>query len=103
MGTAIQIRTVVFRDKEHWVAQCLEYDIGAQAPDVDTLQKRLRAVISAECKASIEAHGKPFAGIDPAPEFYHNLWETKSAKLMPVNSVGAKADGTVSLEYGLCA
>ena len=32
-----QLRVVVFQEEGAWVAQCLEYDIGAQAPDLNTL------------------------------------------------------------------
>ncbi len=33
------IRAVIFQDGDLWVAQCLEYDIGAQAFDVDTVRR----------------------------------------------------------------
>jgi hypothetical protein len=63
----IKIRVIVFKDDDAWVAQCLEYDIGAQAEDIDTLNERLSAALKMEFKESIEQHGTPFAGIDPAP------------------------------------
>ncbi len=47
--------------------------IGAQAPDLDTLQFRLGVVLDAEFEESMERHGEPFAGIDPAPEHYHRM------------------------------
>jgi hypothetical protein len=74
-GSDITIRVVVFKDDDVWVAQCLEYDIGAQAADIDTLNERLNVVLKAELKESIERHGKPFAGIEPAPQRFHTMWE----------------------------
>jgi hypothetical protein len=64
----ITIRVVVFKDNDMWVAQCLEYDIGAQADDIDTLNARLNAVLKAELKESIERHKAPLAGIPKAPQ-----------------------------------
>ncbi len=98
------LRVVVFRDGEHWVAQCLEYDIGAQAADIETLQSRFRVVLLAELSASLEANGKPFAGIDPAPEFFHNLWESCSGRFLPKQGTSFNSDGySAELETALCA
>lgn len=75
------LRVIVFQDNGLWVAQCLEYDIGAQANDVDTLMSRLEVAIKSEFKESIEQNGKPFAGIDPAPPRFHDMWERRSRAL----------------------
>jgi hypothetical protein len=79
------IRVIVFQDNGMWVAQCLEHDIGAQAEDIDTLSARLEVVLRAEFNASMEKHGKPFVGIDPAPERFQLMWEhrTRSVDLSP--------------------
>lgn len=81
----ISIRVIVFQDGELWVAQCLEYDIGAQADDIDTLNDRLMVVLKAEFKESMERHKEPFAGIDPAPKRFQLMWErrTRSLDLTP--------------------
>jgi len=68
------IRVIVFQEGGLWVAQCLEHDIGAQAADVDTLISRLEVALKAELKESMR-HGKPLAGIDPAPERFHRMWD----------------------------
>jgi hypothetical protein len=69
------IRAVIFQEGEVWVAQCLEYDIGAQAQDLDTLQRRLRVAIEVEQSTSLEVHGRAFAGIDRAPKCFFEMWE----------------------------
>lgn len=72
------IRVIVFKDADLWVAQCIEHDIGAQAPDVDTLMARLQVVMSAELKESLDKHKVPFAGIEPAPERFSLMWDRRA-------------------------
>lgn len=71
------IRAIVFNEEGQWVAQCLEFDICAQADDLDTLSERLAVTLKAELKESLERHGKPFAGIAPAPKQFHTMWERR--------------------------
>jgi len=98
------IRVIVFRDNEMWVAQCLEYDIGAQAKDIDTLNARLEVVLRGEFNASMERHGKPFAGVDRAPEHFHVMWEhrTRSLDLKPAPWM-SKHENAPRLDYALVA
>ena len=77
----ITIRVVVFKDNDVWVAQCLEYDIGAQADSIDALTARLNAVLKAEFKESMERHEMPFAGIAPAPQRFQMMWEHRTRSL----------------------
>jgi hypothetical protein len=101
MVSDITIRVVVFKDDEMWVAQCLEYDIGAQAGDIDTLNDRLNVALKAELKESIERHKKPFAGIEPAPLRFQTMWEhrVRSIEITPPAWIADKA----KLDYALVA
>jgi hypothetical protein len=72
------LRAVIFQDGDVWVAQCLEYDIGAQAQDLDTVRRRLAVAIEIERQTSLEIHGKDFAGIDEAPAHFFEMWEKRS-------------------------
>jgi hypothetical protein len=72
------IRVIVFQDADYWVAQCLEYDIGAQADDVDTLMARLEVALKAEFNESMERHGKAFEGIEAAPQRFQSMWERRA-------------------------
>ena len=66
--TTEHIRVIVFQEEEGaWVAHCVDYDIATQAPDLPTLRRRLELTMQAELQQSMERHGKPFAGIGPAP------------------------------------
>ncbi len=71
------IRVLVFKEGDLWVAQCLEYDIGAQARDLDALNIRLCAAVKAEAAESLERNGEMFKGIPPAPQMFHDMWERR--------------------------
>jgi hypothetical protein len=101
MTDSHQLRVIVFRDVNLWVAQCLEHDIGAQAHDLDTLEARLGVALETELATSLEQHGAPFAGIDPAPEHFHEMWERRSGEFKPSHPSHIKND--VNLDMALCA
>jgi hypothetical protein len=67
-------RVIVFKDGDHFVAQCLEYDICAYAKDEESVKRRFVSIFGFERNLSIERNGSPFAGIDPAPKKFHDLW-----------------------------
>jgi hypothetical protein len=97
------IRVIVFKEDEFWVAQCLEYDIAAQAEDLDTLRSRLFVTLKADLAASIEIRGEPFAGIDPAPPFFHNLWNRKASEFRVTRSLVNENNRPVTVELALAA
>lgn len=100
------IRVVVFKDDGQWVAQCLEFDIGAQADNIDLLNDRLKVVLMAEFKESMERHSQPFAGIDPAPERFHVMWKHR-ARSVEVSAAPAPwmigQNKPAHLDFGLVA
>ncbi len=61
------ISAVIYPDGGQWAANCIEYDIGAQAPSIGLLLERLEAAILANLHESLRMSGVPFGGIDPAP------------------------------------
>ena len=48
------IRVLIRNHGDHWTAQCLEYDIGAQAGDLDELRVRLMVALEAERQESVK-------------------------------------------------
>lgn len=85
------IRVILFHDCDLWAAQCLEYDIGAQAPDLGTLCARLSAALEMELSESLGQKGAPFEGIDPAPQRFHDMWERRSRSFAPGSGIELKA------------
>lgn len=99
----MDIRMVVFPDDNAWVAQCLEYDIGAQGDSVEEVTARFEAALMANILESIKRTGEPFGGIDPAPEYFNDKWNSRvdgysGHKQLPVDD-----QGHVELELALCA
>lgn len=92
------VRVVVFREGDVYVAQCIEYDIATQAADLDALLERLDLTLDAECAMSRERGGAPFAGIAPAPNYFHDLWDKRSISIARLHlPVGAH----LNLDIGL--
>jgi hypothetical protein len=98
------IRVLVFKDGDLWVAQCLEYDIGAQAPDIDTLHERLDVALKTELKESLErGGGTPFAGIDPAPPRFHRMWERRARTVQVSPAPSMRSADAPNLDLALVA
>lgn len=77
------LRVVIFSEEGKWIAQCLEYDIGAQADTLDDLITFLELTVKHEMRESEVRNGEPFAGIPPAPERFHKMWERRSGAFVP--------------------
>ncbi|MCB2106227.1 MAG: hypothetical protein KDE14_00945 [Rhodobacteraceae bacterium] len=75
MSTEQYARVIVFKEGETLFAQCLEYDICAHAQDEQTLYARFKALFNFERNLSIERNGAPFAGLDKAPQKFHDMWD----------------------------
>lgn len=107
MESAATLRVVVFQEDGFWVAQCLEHDIGAQAPSLDELQKRFELTVRAEAMHTLEATGAPLRGIDPAPRYFHDLWDRCRDSLKTAGQAEVPADDGPSshmrYDMALCA
>jgi hypothetical protein len=70
-----ELRVVVFKDGEMYVAQCLEHDICAQAADIRSLRNRIDAAIEAE-RDYARGLGKSLTDtVSAAPKHYFEMWE----------------------------
>ena len=76
----LSVRVLIFREGESYIAQCLEYDISAFAPDKKTLQKRFVSVFGMERNISLDRGGAHFSGIGPAPQQFHDIWKQQSSE-----------------------
>ena len=103
MSATDPIRVLLSKEGEYWVAQCLEYDIGAQARDLGELRKRLLIAIRAERDESLRRHRKPFAGIGPAPQHFHDLWLRRAGEFKPVHPAAVPDALDIEIEFGLAA
>ena len=74
MSIQDDLRIVVYKEDEVFVAQCLEYDICTQAADRSTLRDRMDCLIDLEVQ-EMQEKGQE---LDPAPERFHNMWDQGS-------------------------
>jgi hypothetical protein len=96
MSASQSIRVIVFKDDDHWVAQCLEHDICAIATDLETLQYRLEVTVEAE-RALCQEKGLDLDSLPAAPKYFFEKWERRSEF-----DYSGQADG-VGYEMALCA
>ncbi len=95
----ITLRVVLFQEDGVWLAQCVDYDIGAQAPNLDQLHRRFSAVLAGELQESMERQVEPFEGIDPAPEHFNKMWNGSPGRFEPKT----QRTGVVDVEMALVA
>lgn len=74
--TISHIRAVLFEEDEWWSAQCLDYDIAAQAKTLLDLHDELIRILAVHVAASTQLGREPFAGINPAPRRFWDLYES---------------------------
>ena len=80
-----EIRAIVFREGDSYVAQCLEFDIATQGGSADEVLARLDLTVEYEF-AACERGGQAAEDCIPAaPNYYFSLWESGSIKLTRVN------------------
>jgi hypothetical protein len=94
-GLETHLRAIVFKEGNFYIAQCLEYDICAQAGDIDAVLDRLDLVIETEFELCCEKGAQPKDCIAPAPNYYHELWEKRS---LNIERVAMPTPNGVSLE-----
>lgn len=80
--TQKKIRAIAYREQDFWVAQCLEYDIRAQASSIKQLLENLNTVLSETLKDSLERHRKPFAYVNPAPKEFFQMWDDRAGSVV---------------------
>lgn len=70
-----RIRAVLLAEGEWWSAQCLEYDIAAQARSQAALLIELHRVLVAHILISRELGRAPFQNLPRAPQRYWDMFE----------------------------
>jgi len=64
-----------------WCAQCLEYDLVAQARTITELHYELERVLVTHVVASLELGREPFAGLGPAPQQFWDMYQQAELSL----------------------
>ena len=69
-----EIRVVVFRENDGFVAQALEIDIAAQGATPEQAFERLKVTFRAELREA-ECEKRDISEIGPAPASFHAMFE----------------------------
>lgn len=78
---SFSISAIVFQEGEWWSAQCLEYDIAAQARTLGDLRYELERVLTSHVLISIENGQHPFDGLKPAPQKFWDMFAAAKLRL----------------------
>lgn len=70
----LQVRTVIFREGDWWVAQCLEFDLAAQAKTVKDLAYEIQRVIVGHMVVCKQEGIRPFEHLPKAPDKYWDMF-----------------------------
>lgn len=65
-----------------WSAQCLEYDIAAQAKTVHEVRYEVEKALIGHFIVSTELGIEPFASLGPAPQRYWEMFQNAKEKLV---------------------
>lgn len=70
-----QIRAVIVKEGDWYVAQCLEHDITAQAKSLTDLYHEVQRVLATHVAIALSKDEEPFADIPAAPKRYWDMFE----------------------------
>jgi hypothetical protein len=94
----IGIRAVLFQQEGNWCAQCLEHDIAAEAPTLESLKAELEQVLAIQAELSLERGQVPYSTIPSAPAKYFAMYEA----LERANSVDEAHPIPVDADMSAC-
>ena len=77
------INVLAFQEGTQWSAQCLQYDIAAQANSLPELSKAFERALAGHIFVCCELGLEPFEGLKPAPKQYWDLFNTARMKAEP--------------------
>jgi hypothetical protein len=78
---AFHINVILFEHGEWWSAQCLEYDIAAQAKSLSDLLYELERVLVSHLYIAEELGRQPFDGLGPAPQKFWDLYDRTHTRI----------------------
>jgi hypothetical protein len=78
---AIKISAILIDEGEWWAAQCLEYDVAAQAPSITALQYELQRVLVSHVCIAAELGREPFENLPPAPQKYWDMFTSARVRV----------------------
>jgi len=75
-----QLNLFIFKEDDWWIAQCLDYDIAAQARSLSDVQYEFQRILIGRIVMAEKLNIDPFEGLFPAPEGYLKMvYDTKKS------------------------
>jgi hypothetical protein len=75
MPEVINLNVIAYQEGEWWCAQCLEYDLAAQARTLPDLHYEFEMIVHSHIAISLELGQEPFEGLKPAPQKFWEMYE----------------------------
>lgn len=66
---------IFFKDRDWWVAQCLERNLATASQDPRELPGKLEAVLKVQIEADQEAGIEPFSALPQAPRRFWQMFQ----------------------------
>jgi hypothetical protein len=79
--TTLEIKVVLIQEGRWWSAQCLDYDIAAQARSLPDLAYELQRILIAHLAVAEELNQTPFKGLSSAPQKYWDIYSGSKIRL----------------------
>ena len=78
-----QLNLLIFKEDDWWIAQCLDYDIAAQARTLSDVQYEFQRILVGRIAMAENLNVDPFENLTPAPNGYLQMANdtSKSFKL----------------------
>lgn len=76
----MMLRVLVYSEGQHWIAQCLEHDVAAQAARLNDLPTEFEAAFFADYIWQKENGRDITQDPIPAPPVFHKCWDKHSAE-----------------------
>ena len=69
------VSVLLMREENRWVAQCLEYDIAAQADSISGVKKAFSKAFVSQVAVNVRHGKKPLQDVPKAPDFYRQMFK----------------------------
>ena len=85
----LSLRVLFKRASQMWVAQCLEHDLAAQGPSLETARIAFERTLAAQVQLDLSRGLAPLAGIPPAPQEYFQIFAEAEFQVQPLQEQGS--------------
>jgi hypothetical protein len=82
--TGPDIRAVVYKEREWWIIQLLEYDLATQVRRLEDVPGELGRLILGQIQVNTEHGVEPFHGFSKAPRRYWEMYERARDLVTPM-------------------